>query len=78
MYDARWYDRAWLAAAGDATLARPERNAALTALREHMRVKRPVVVDTSDERYALRADRLAKEFDLGVIVRGSGRGVSPG
>ncbi len=34
--------------------------------------KPPVVIDAADELYFLRADRIADEFDLNAIVRGSG------
>ncbi|REK06754.1 MAG: hypothetical protein DWQ37_22170 [Planctomycetota bacterium] len=71
-YDAGWYGQAWEAFESDAALPRPERSDALAALRAYLGRKPPVVVDAADELYFLRADRLGDEFDLNVIVRGSG------
>ncbi|MCH8923084.1 MAG: amidohydrolase family protein [Planctomycetes bacterium] len=72
-YDAQWYTKAWRAYDGDPLLARPERNAALEVLQHYPQTKLPVVIDASNERYFLRADRFGREFGLNVIVRGSGR-----
>jgi len=72
-YDAQWYSKAWRAHRGAPLLARPEQNAALEVLQHYPQTKRPVVIDASNERYFLRADRFGREFGLNVIVRGSGR-----
>jgi N-acetylglucosamine-6-phosphate deacetylase len=72
-YDAQWYTKAWRAHEGDPLLARPERNAALEVLQHYPQTKLPIMIDTSNERYFLRADRFGREFGLNVIVRGSGR-----
>jgi hypothetical protein len=53
-------------------LERPELSDALAALRGYLGGKAPVVIDSSDELYFLRADRVASEFGLQAIVRGSG------
>ncbi|HEX4149306.1 MAG TPA: amidohydrolase family protein [Pirellulales bacterium] len=72
LHDARWYSAVWRAAEGDSKLPRPEHNAALAALAGQLDQHLPVVVDASDNLYLLRAVRLAKEFNLPVVVRGSG------
>jgi len=71
-YDARWCAAAWQAYEKQPGLPRPERNDALVALQDASSGKMPIVVRTLDELYCLRADRLAKEFELNVILEGSG------
>jgi imidazolonepropionase-like amidohydrolase len=71
-YDAGWYGQAWDAFAAHSELERPERSDALAALGNYLGRTAPVIVDASDELYLLRADRIADEFNLNVIVRGSG------
>jgi len=71
-YDAGWYGQAWEAFAQHPELQRPERSDALDALRTYLGKTPPVVIDTSNELYFFRADRVGKEFNLNVIVRGSG------
>ena len=71
-YDAGWYGQAWDAFDSIAELARPERSDALAVLGSYLGRTPPVVIDASDELYFLRADRIGDEFDLNVIVRGSG------
>jgi imidazolonepropionase-like amidohydrolase len=74
VYDARWYAAARAAWEADRSLPRPEQNDALEALGPAAAGKLPVYVDAPDELYALRADRLGKEFDLpAVVLRGSGQ-----
>jgi imidazolonepropionase-like amidohydrolase len=73
MYDAQWYAKARAAWEADMSLPRPERNDALEALQHVISGALPVVIDAPDEQYALRADRLASEFKLNVLVRGSGQ-----
>ena len=73
MLDTQWYARAWAAYEGDSTLPRPERNEALEALLPAVRGEMPVVIDSGDEIYSLRADRIAREFKLNLILRGSGQ-----
>ncbi len=72
LFDAEWYRQAWLAADGDSTLARPERNVDLAAWNEVRERRVPLVIDTSNELFFLRADRFAREFGLSLIVHGSG------
>ncbi|MBX3411921.1 MAG: amidohydrolase family protein [Pirellulales bacterium] len=73
LYDADWYRKAWSAFATREGLPRPEQNDALEVLEKHLHEGLPVIIDTSNERYFFRADRLGSEFGLNVIVRGSGR-----
>jgi N-acetylglucosamine-6-phosphate deacetylase len=71
-YDAGWYGQAWEAYQAHPELERPERSAALAALGTYLGRTGPVIVDATDELYLLRADRIGDEFNLNVIVRGSG------
>jgi N-acetylglucosamine-6-phosphate deacetylase len=73
MYDAQWYAKARAAWEADTSLPRPERNDALEALQPVVSGSLPVVIDAPDEQYVLRADRLANEFKLNALVRGSGQ-----
>jgi N-acetylglucosamine-6-phosphate deacetylase len=73
IYDARWYASARAAWQANPSLPRPEQNDALEALGPVAAGKLPLIIDAPDELYALRADRIAREFDLPAIVRGSGQ-----
>jgi len=73
MYDAQWYGKARAAWEADPSLARPERNDALEALQPVVAGSLPVMIDAPDQQYALRADRVAKEFKLNAVIRGSGQ-----
>jgi N-acetylglucosamine-6-phosphate deacetylase len=73
MHDAQWYRDAWAAYHKQTGLERPEQSEALDALQPYPNSERPIIVDTSNELYLLRADQLGREFELNVIVRGSGR-----
>ena len=73
-YDARWYREAWRfheSQTRQRTPA-PERDAALESLGLHAEGQRPVMIDAPDDQYLLRADRVARELGLRMIVRGSG------
>ena len=72
LYDTKWYDKAWQAAKQNPKLTQPESNDALEALNHSLNDGVPFVADTTNELMFLRADRFAKEFDLNLIVRGSG------
>ena len=72
MYDAQWYRKAWNVARADSTVPRPEYNAALAALESVFDGQQPIIVDSSNELFALRANRFAGEFGLKLILRGSG------
>lgn len=71
-YDARWYKLAWSAYRQKTSTVRPEHNEALEVLQRYLERGAPVVIDTQDWLYALRADQVGREFDLNVIIRGSG------
>ena len=71
-YDAQWYRDAHAAFAADSSLPRPEQNDALTALQAVVDGSMPIIVSTSNEQFALRADRFAAEFGLKLIIKGSG------
>ena len=72
MYDAQWYRDAHTAFAADSSLPRPEQNDALSALQSVIDGSMPTIVTTSNEQFALRADRFAAEFGLTLIIKGSG------
>ena len=72
LLDAQWYAKAQDAYRTRSAVPRPERNVALEALSRFVGDSLPVVIDADDELYFLRADRLAQEFGLNAIVRGSG------
>ncbi|MBC8105386.1 MAG: amidohydrolase family protein [Anaerolineae bacterium] len=72
LYDAQWYGQAWKAHEADPKTRTPERNDALDALNAQLTSKTPFIIDAGDELYAMRADAVGREFDLNVIVRGSG------
>ena len=71
-YDARWYAKAWDAYRAIRLLPRPETNTALEMLSEAI-VNDTFVMDAQNDRMALRADGIAKEFSLMMILRGSGQ-----
>ncbi len=73
LYDAQWHRDAHKAAAADPRLPRPERNDALAALEPVIDGQLPIIFDSSNELYFLRADQVAREFGLRAIVRGSGQ-----
>ncbi len=72
MYDAQWYRDAHAAFVADSTLPRPEQNDALAALQTVIDGSMPIIVSTSNEQFALRADKFAAEFGLKLIMKGSG------
>lgn len=73
LIDADWYQRAQQAVTADPALPQPEQNAGLKALEAVIRARQTVVMDGTNELYALRVDRVAREFSLKLVVRGSGR-----
>ncbi len=72
MLDAGWYGQAWDTFEQHPELVRPERSDALAVLRDYPGRDKLVIIDAADELYFLRADRVADEFNLRAIVRGSG------
>ncbi len=73
LLDADWYQRAQQAATSNSLLPRPDTSVALQALQGTVRAEQTVVIDGTNELYALRGDRLAREYLLKLIIRGSGR-----
>jgi imidazolonepropionase-like amidohydrolase len=71
--DADWYARAQQAAKATPALAPPDTNLALEELQAVIRGEQTLIIDGANELYALRADRLAREFSAKLVVRGSGR-----
>ena len=72
MYDAQWYGAARDAVAKDSTLPLPERNDALAALKPVLDGETPVWFVSRDEKYALRAKKVADEFGLKAVNVASG------
>ena len=72
LYDAQWYGQANAAVEEDASLARPERNDALAALKPVLDGDVPMWFVSPDELYVLRGDQVAKEFGLNAVIVGSG------
>jgi imidazolonepropionase-like amidohydrolase len=70
--DAQWFRSAMEAAAKNPGEPRPEYVADLAALEDAVTAKQPVVFESTDEMSLLRAARIAKEFSLKILVRGSG------
>jgi imidazolonepropionase-like amidohydrolase len=71
-YDAQWYGQAWDAyRRGASGASRPEQSTALAALEPFLQGA-TVVVDAPNVLYLLRADQVGREFDLNLVVRGSG------
>ena len=71
-YDADWYEKAQEAYREHPALRRPETNETLAALTDVLHGRMPVVIETSDELDVLRAEKIAEEFKLQMIVLGSG------
>ena len=72
LLDAEWYQEAQQAYNEDPKLTRPEFNETLAALQDVITRKRPIAIEASDELDFLRANNIAEEFSLKLIVRGSG------
>ena len=72
LYDAQWYQQAWQTARADTSVERPETNVALEELQPTLSGGQMVMIDTSNELFAVRADRFVKEFGLQLVILGSG------
>lgn len=72
MYDTQWYQKAHKIAQIDSSVELPETNIALEALVPSINAETPIVVETSNELFVLRANRFAREFGLRLIIKGSG------
>lgn len=73
LYDAQWYQQVKDAYQADPQSTDPPRHAdSLAALGQVISGNQPVFFDASDELNALRAAKVAREFDLDMILLGSG------
>ncbi len=72
-YDAQWYRQAWKTYEADPRVGRPEGNDALVSLAPFIDSDRLVIFDCPNQRYSLRSDRFAREFQLRAALLGSGR-----
>ncbi|MFZ4620340.1 MAG: amidohydrolase family protein [Bacteroidota bacterium] len=72
MIDAKWYSDAQKLYAKNPAQPRPEENKTLAALENVLNAKQQIIFETNDELKAFRADRIAKEFSIQWILRGSG------
>ncbi|MCA9139974.1 MAG: amidohydrolase family protein [Planctomycetales bacterium] len=70
--DTDWYTRVWAAYNAKSNLPRPTRNDDLARLAKD-RVDGRFIIDCPNERMALRAEQIAGEFSLNMMMRGSGR-----
>lgn len=72
LIDAKWYSDAQKIYAKNPNQKRPEENKTLAALEPVVNGKQQLIIETNDELKALRADKIAKEFSVQWILRGSG------
>jgi imidazolonepropionase-like amidohydrolase len=72
LLDADWYRRAQEAHTKDSALVRPETDRSLEALAGIAAGRERVMIEADDELNALRADAIAREFKLRLLLRGSG------
>ncbi|WP_404310842.1 amidohydrolase family protein [Neorhodopirellula lusitana] len=72
LYDAQWYRDASAAHDANPSLPQPDHSETLQTLHQAL-VGSTFVFDCPNERMALRAQKIANEFSLRSIVRGSGR-----
>ena len=71
-FDAQWYSSAMKATTSYPTEPKPEFVGELDALQKVITGHQPVIFETTDEIGLLRADKIAKEFSLRLMIRGSG------
>ena len=71
--DASWHEQQWRAFNDGVVTKRPERNDSLDALAHVLSGRQSIVFEAANEQYLLRADRVAREFELDAIILGSGR-----
>lgn len=70
--DAQWYTAALAAYRRNPAQPRPEESPALAALSEAVAARQPVIFEVSNDLNLVRALNIAREFNLALIVRGSG------
>ena len=73
LMDANWYQQALQAFESNPAIQAPDVNVSLAALESAVRGRQTAIIDGPNDLYALRADRMAKEFSLKAVIRGSGR-----
>jgi imidazolonepropionase-like amidohydrolase len=71
-YDVQWYKTAMAASLKYPTEPRPEVVEDLAALENAAAATQPVIMESTDEHSLLRAEKIAKEFKLNMMVRGTG------
>lgn len=71
--DAKWYQDAKQVTRAQPELPAADFNSALHALGPLVCGSQAAIIDGTNELYALRADRIAREFSLQLVIRGSGR-----
>lgn len=71
-HDASWYASTQAIYDNSPRVPRPQSNVALAVLSKDMQ-QMPFVIDAPNERMALRADDVAREFAVSIILKGSGR-----
>jgi len=72
LLDSRWLQSALEAYQKNPTAERPEENASLRALFDTVSATKPVVMEAQDELDVLRAQRIADEFKLKLVLRTRG------
>jgi len=72
LLDAQWYRRATLAHLSNRNVPAPVYEASLQIIGESMESE-TFIIDCPNERFIDRADRLAREFSLAAVLKGSGR-----
>jgi imidazolonepropionase-like amidohydrolase len=70
--DAQWYTAAQAAYKANPAQTRPESNDALEALAAYLATDRPMMCAVDNDFNLLRAQKIAREFDLSMWIRGSG------
>ncbi|BBM83626.1 amidohydrolase family protein [Candidatus Uabimicrobium amorphum] len=72
LMDSSWYQKAYTAYARDTSQKKPELNYSLEALQNVLSGQQSIVFSTSNELSLLRAAKIAQEFGLTFIYKGSG------
>ena len=72
LLDAQWLRDAREAYRKNPALERPEENASLHALADYVAGTKPIVIEAQDELDLPRAQKIADEFKLKLIIRGRG------
>lgn len=73
LMDSNWYQQAYAAYERDKSQKKPELNYSLQALQNVLSGQQSIVFSTNDELSLLRAAKIAEEFGLTFIYKGSGQ-----